>query len=211
MSDIAVTPMLRLSGEERRAEIVDAVLRLSAERSPGLITTAEIARALSLSQGALFKHFPRKEDIWLAVAERIAESLLATVEQAAQQAASPLAALHGIFMAHVGFVIEHPGAPRFIFHELQRSVDSPVKSRLREMLARYRQILMGLLETAEQQGELAEGTNKSAAASLFLGSIQGLVMQSMLAGSSAAMRQQAEAILPIFERGIRREKSGEAA
>ena len=201
----------RLSGEVRRAEIIDVVLQLSAERSPGLITTAEIANALGLSQGALFKHFPSKETIWLAVAERVAYRLLATIEQAAAQATTPLAALRAVFFAHVGFVIEHPGTPRFIFHELQRAVDSPVKLRLRGMLANYRQLLLRLLEAAAQRGELDEKINQQAAASLFIGSIQGLVMQSMVAASPLAIREQAGAVLAILERGIVRQSTGNAA
>lgn len=201
----------RLSGDARRAEIIDVVLRLSAERSPGLITTAEIAKALGLSQGALFKHFQSKETIWLAVADRVATTLLATIEQAAEQATAPLAALRAIFLAHVGFVIEHPGTPRFIFHELQRAVDSPVKQQLRGMLANYRQLLLRLLEAAAQRGELDEKINQQAAASLFIGSIQGLVMQSMVAGSQLAMREQAVAVLAILERGIARQTTGNAA
>ena len=201
----------RLSGDARRAEIIDVVLRLSAERSPGLITTAEIAKALGLSQGALFKHFQSKETIWLAVADRVATTLLATIEQAAEQATAPLAALRAIFLAHVGFVIEHPGTPRFIFHELQRAVDSPVKLRLRGMLANYRQLLLRLLEAAAQRGELDENINQQAAASLFIGSIQGLVMQSMMVGQQFAMREQAVAVLAILERGIARQTTGNAA
>ena len=201
----------RLSGDARRAEIIDVVLRLSAERSPGLITTAEIAKALGLSQGALFKHFQSKETIWLAVADRVATTLLATIEQAAEQATAPLAALRAIFLAHVGFVIEHPGTPRFIFHELQRAVDSPVKLRLRGMLANYRQLLLRLLEAAAQRGELDESINQQAAASLFIGSIQGLVMQSMMVGQQFAMREQAVAVLAILERGIARQTTGNAA
>jgi TetR/AcrR family transcriptional regulator len=205
-----ITTVPRLSGEARRAEIIDAVLSLSAERSPGLITTAEIAKALGLSQGAIFKHFPSKEDIWLAVAEQVANSLLATIKQAAEQATAPLAALRAVFLAHVGFVIEHPGTPRFIFHELQRAVDSPVKQRLRGMLANYRQLLVRLLEAAAQRGELDEKINQQAAASLFIGSIQGLVMQSMVAGSQLAMREQAVDVLAILERGITRQTTGSA-
>jgi AcrR family transcriptional regulator len=206
-----ITTVPRLSGKARRAEIIDAVLSLSAERSPGLITTAEIAKALGLSQGAIFKHFPSKEDIWLAVAEQVASSLLATIKQAVEQATAPLAGLRAVFLAHVGFVIEHPGTPRFIFHELQRAVDSPVKQCLRSMLASYRQLLMSLLAAATQRGELDENINPQAAASLFIGSIQGLVMQSMVAGSQLAMREQAVAVLAIFERGIAQQNSGEAA
>lgn len=206
-----VSTALRLSGEARRTAIIDAVLGLSAERSPGLITTSDIAGALGLSQGAIFKHFPSKEDIWLAVAERVASSLLMTIERVAAQANSPLAGLRAIFLAHVGFVIERPGAPRFIFHELQRAIDSPVKLRLRGMLADYRQLLMHLLAEAAQHGQVDENINHAAAVSLLIGSIQGLVMQSMVADSQLAMLEQAEAVLAIIERGITRQARGNAA
>jgi TetR/AcrR family transcriptional regulator len=195
----------RLPSETRQVAIIDAVLRLSAARSPGLITTAEIASALGLSQGALFKHFSSKEAIWLAVAERVASGLLETISEAASSAnaaSAPRAALRAIFLAHVGFFIDHPGVPRFIFHELQRETDSPVKQCLRGLLASYRQLLARVLNAAALRGELDERLDHQAAASLFIGSIQGLVMQSMVADNQLGMREQAEAILLILERGI---------
>ena len=194
----------RLSGDERRSAIVDSVLTLSATTSPALISTSDIARAVGLSQGAIFKHFPRKEDIWLAVAESIARRLLTVIEAAASQAAGPMPALRAIFLAHVDFVITHPGAPRFIFHELQQAAETPVKACLRQFMARYRQHLLVMFAQAEADGLLAAEIDPSAAALLFVGSIQGLVMQSMLAGGSGSIGAQAPAILAIFERGIRR-------
>ena len=41
-----------------------------------------------------------------------------------------------------------------------------------------------------------------AAASLFLGGIQGLVIQSMLSGSDAALERQAEAVLDLYLAGL---------
>lgn len=204
MPDDTVSPILRLSGEARRAAIVDVVLDLSASFSPGSITTAAIAREIGLSQGAIFKHFPRKEDIWLAVAESIASRLLAVIEAVPSQSIGPIPALRAIFLAHVDFVIAHPGAPRFIFHELQQAAETPIKACLRQLMGRYRQHLLVLLALAERDGLLVEGIDPSAAALLFVGSIQGLVMQSMLAGGSGSIGTQAPAILAIFERGIRR-------
>ncbi len=59
-------PINRLPTEARQAEIVAAALSLAQHSSPASITTTDLARALGLSQGALFKHFPTKEAIWLA-------------------------------------------------------------------------------------------------------------------------------------------------
>ena len=130
---------VRLPTETRQAEIIVAVLGLAAERSPALITTSDIARAVSLTQGAVFRHFPSKDAIWLAVMEWVERNLMSSLETAAQEAADPLAALQAVFTAHVGFVVRHPGVPRVIFNELQLPDDTPLKNSVRGILERYRQ------------------------------------------------------------------------
>jgi TetR/AcrR family transcriptional regulator len=192
----------RLSTEERRAEIVAAALRLAQLHSPGLITTTDMAQAVGLTQGALFKHFASKEAIWLAAMGWVRTNLLADLKAGASASDQPLQALGAMFRAHVGFVVAHPGVPRLIFHELQRPEDSPIKQEVRELLVAYRQLLRQLLDTAAAQGLLRPGLDQDAAASLFIGLMQGLVMQSMLTGQVQAMTPQAAAVLPVFFNGI---------
>ena len=192
----------RLPTEERQAEIVAAALRLARELSPALITTSDIAAAVGVTQGAVFKHFPTKDAIWLAAMAGVRERLLLALEQAAQSAPSPLDALAAVFRAHVAFVVAQPGVPRLIFHELQRPSDSPVKQEVRALLQSYRKLLLDLLEAAVQQGQAPATLDKSAAATLFVGIVQGLVMQSMLSGKPAAMKAEAERVFALYLRGI---------
>lgn len=192
----------RLPTEERRAQIVAAALRLAQAHSPGLITTTDIAQAVGITQGAVFKHFASKEVIWLAAMNWVRTHLLAELTAGAAASTHPLQALASMFRAHVGFVVAHPGVPRLIFHELQRPEDSPIKQEVRDLLVAYRQLLRRLLDAATAQGLLRPGLDQDAAASLFIGLMQGLVMQSMLTGQVQAMTAQAEAVLPIFFNGI---------
>jgi len=193
-----------LPADERRAVTVEAVIALAAEQNPGEITTAAIARHMGLTQGALFRHFPSKDAILQAVMEWVAERLLARVDKAAQAAASPLAALEAIFMAHIDFIAQHPGVPRMLFGELQRAGDTPAKMMARTMLDRYGKRLSALIEQGKAQGELAAEANTAAAATLFIGAIQGLVMQSLLAGNTGQMRTGAPGAFAIYRRGIER-------
>jgi TetR/AcrR family transcriptional regulator len=142
----------RLPTEERQADIVAATLRLARDVSPALITTSDIAAAVGVTQGALFKHFPTKDAIWLAAMQWIRARLLAAVEAAANSAPDPLDALRAVFRAHVAFVTDHPGVPRFIFHELQQPADSPVKQEVRAVLQSYQKLLMRLFAAGTQQG-----------------------------------------------------------
>ncbi|MFZ1682105.1 MAG: helix-turn-helix domain-containing protein, partial [Rhizobiaceae bacterium] len=74
----------RLPAEARKAEIVLAALRLVDEAGPDALTTEKIAVAIGLTQPALFRHFPRKELIWTAVAERLAGDMATTRAEAAR-------------------------------------------------------------------------------------------------------------------------------
>ncbi len=192
-----------LPAEERRAVTVETVIELAAEQNPSVITTAAIAKRMGLTQGALFRHFPNKDAILKAVMEWVAERLLSRVDKAVEGVSSPLAALEAMFMAHVAFVSEHPGIPRLLFGELQRAEVSPAKRMAQTLIQRYGERLHKLIEEGKAQGELDAALNVEAAAGLFIGTIQGLVMQSLLAGDLKRMRDDAPGIFAIYCRGIR--------
>ena len=192
-----------LPAETRRAVTVEAVIELAAERDPGEITTAAIASHMKLTQGALFRHFPSKDAIWEAVMEWVAERLLARVDRAAALAASPVAALQAIFLAHADFVAEHPGVPRMLFGELQRAEATPAKRLARTLLERYGERIRRLLEAGKAAGEVSVALDIDAAATLFVGTLQGLIMQSMLAGDLLRIRRDAPRVFAIYLAGIR--------
>lgn len=193
-----------LPAAERRAVTVEAVVELAAEQNPRDITTAAIAERMGLTQGALFRHFPTKDAILESVMGWVAERLLARIDKAATGAPSPLAALEAMFMAHIEFVSEHPGVPRILFGELQRPGDTLPKKLVQTLIHRYGQRLQHQLEAGKTQGELDAGLDAEAASIAFVGAVQGLVMQSLLAGDVARMRGDATGVFAIYRRGIRK-------
>ena len=192
-----------LPADERRAVTVEAVIALAGKQNPSDITTAAIAQQMGLTQGALFRHFPNKDAILLAVMEWVAERLLGRVDKAIEAAPSPIAALEAAFMAHIDFVVKHPGVPRILFGELQREEVSPAKLVVRRLIRDYSSRLKRLVEDGKARGELAADLDVDAATTLFIGSIQGLVMQSLIAGSAKAIRASAPGVFAVYRRGIR--------
>lgn len=192
----------RLSTEERQAEIVTAVLRLARDTSPALITTTDIASAVGLTQGAVFKHFPTKDAIWVAAVQWVRGELMRSLRTAAAEAPTPLDGLSDMFRTHVEFVVAHPGVPRLIFNELQQPADSATKQEVRGMLQGYRKLLFDTLEQAVAQRQVVADLDREAAATTFVGLIQGLVMQAMLAGRPATMRTQADRVFALYLRSL---------
>ena len=191
-----------LPADERRAATVEAVVDLAAEQNPSDITTTAIAQRMGLTQGALFRHFPTKDAILQAVMSWVTERLLARVDKAAEGTTSPVAALEAVFMTHIDFVSEHPGVPRMLFGELQRPGETLPKRMVQTLIQHYGERLHRLLEAGKAQGELDAGLDVDAAAVLFIGAIQGLVMQSLLAGKVCRIRRDAPAVFAIYRRGI---------
>lgn len=192
----------KLAADERRALTVETVITLSAEQNPSEITTTAIAKRMGVTQGALFKHFPTKDAILESVMEWVAERLLLRIDDAAHSASSVMATLEAIFMAHIEFVAEHPGVPRILFGELQRAEQTAPKRVAQMLIRRYSERLRRQFEQGKQRGELPTGLDNEAAATLFIGTIQGLVMQSLLAGDAERIRRDAPGVFAIFRRGI---------
>ena len=193
-------PSTRLPAAERRLLTVDTVIDLAAEESPDRITTEQIAQRMGITQGALFRHFPSKEAIWEAVMGQVAERLLERVERAAREAGNIGDALQAIFMAHVRFVAEHPGVPRILFGELQRPETTPARHVARMLVRHYGEHLQGLIRQGQERGELAADIAPQAAAALFIGTIQGLVMQTLLEGDTRALLQRAPTAFALLRR-----------
>ena len=202
-SPAPATPRHRLSTAARQREIVATVLALARERGPDAITTQAIADRMGLTQGAVFRHFPDKEAIWLAVFTWVRESLGAAFADAVRNADSPLAKIEGAFLAHVAFIAANPGVPRVMFHELQYPGDSPVRTDVRTMITAYRQRLTQLFAQAKAAGELSPDLDTALASMLFIGAVQGLVIQASLAGDEAAMVRRARKLLPLLLDGYR--------
>ena len=193
-----------LPAETRREVTVEAVIDLAGSMNPGDITTAAIARHMQLTQGALFRHFPSKDAIWQAVMKWGAERLMARIDKAAEGVASPVEALQFMFLAHIDFVAKHPGAPRMLFGELQATKVTPARRMAREMMVQYARRLHDLLDAGKTQGELDPDLDSEAAATLFIGTIQGLVLQSLICGDLNRMRADAPRAFAIYRRGIAR-------
>lgn len=192
----------RLPAAERRRDVVAAVIDLACNSGPEGITTEAIADRIGLTQGALFRHFPDKSAMWLAVFDWVQDELGAVVDRAFAAGGEPLVILKRVFHAHVGFVAQHPGVPRILFHELQRPADSAFHQRVRSMVGGYRQRLCSLLKDAKRSGQLPAGLDEEAAAVLFIGTVQGLVVQSTLFRGEAGMQSAAKRIFPLLLHGL---------
>lgn len=194
-----------LKSGERQAATIDSVLELAGESNPSDITTSQIAEKMGVTQGAIFRHFPTKSAIWSAVMDSVSRRLLGRVEEAAAEHADPIEALRAMFTAHVQFVAAHPGVPRIVFGELQRRGDTVAKTAVRKLLSRYAVVIEMQVKRGQAMGLIRRDLDPPALASLYIGTVQGLVIRAMLDGEAIDLTTLAPSLFDLIEHAIRSE------
>lgn len=197
------TTKKRLSSEERQSEIIRVTMELAADKGMDNVTTQDMADAMQLTQGSIFRHFATKDDIWIAVIEWIRDRLMKVLDKAASDASDPLNAVERMFFAHITFIGKHPAIPRLMFSELQRKKNGTMRRLMQELLSGYEAKISDLLEAAKTQSLVSGDLDSQSAAVLYIGMIQGLVMQSSIFSGKRTLRSEAERIFPLFLHGIK--------
>ena len=170
---LILLPMtLRKTADSRRREIADAALKVIAEQGLARFTSKAIAREVGVSDAALFRHFATKEDIVLAVIDRVEEILFADFPPAGSD---PIERLGLFFRRRIAVIRESPGVASLVGSE-QLSQAAPPEGvvRVAEFRQRSRLFVRSCLVEAHRDGLLAEGVGPEEAVVLVLGALLAL-------------------------------------
>lgn len=128
----------------RRDQILDAAGALFAERGPAAVSMDRVRRAAGASNGSLFHHFPRREDLLAALYLRTLGHYHAAIGRvlARAPAAGAEATVRSLVRAHLRWVERHRDQARLL-HEMRWSEDiasarSDLAAMNRAMFARVR-------------------------------------------------------------------------
>lgn len=189
-----------MSADKRRDTIVQAALELAAKRGIDRVTTQDMAGAMGLTQGAIFRHFATKDEIWLAVVDWIRNQVGQNLSRIADD--DPLAALEKLFLAQTGFIAQYPAIPRLMFTDLIHTENAAIKQLIQGMVTGFEDRVAGLLRLAKESGAVAPDLDEYSAATLFLGMIQGLAVQAAMFGPKRGIAGQAKKVFPLFLNGV---------
>src|SRR6185503_15543174 len=96
----------RLRSSARREELIGVAANLFGSRGYYPVTVDDIGDAVGLTGPALYRHFPSKEALLVAVFDHVIEQWTDRVREAVAGSPDPATALQNIVHLHVGFSIE---------------------------------------------------------------------------------------------------------
>lgn len=98
--------------QARRSELIAAVIAVVSEHGPS-VGMDDIAAASGIAKPVFYRYFSDKSDLFLAVGQAVAGSVVARTTAAIDQARSPRAKLEAGIGAYVASIEANPGLYRF--------------------------------------------------------------------------------------------------
>lgn len=194
--------MARPRSGERRAEILQVLARMLQEQAGEHITTAELARAVGVSEAALYRHFPSKAKMFESLIEFIEESVFTRITRILAEESQRDARLQQILTLVLGFADKNPGMARL----LQGGVLTGETERLRVRISQFYDRIETQLRQILREGEVAGGPRLAVneTAQLLLAFLEGRIAQYVRSGFTASPVEGWEKQWELLGRGALR-------
>ena len=193
---------VRKSAATRKTEIIDAILHLADKLGPDRLTTETIAKAVGLTQPAIFRHFPRKQDLWEAVAARVGSMMEAGWNKAQSGDAPATARIRALVGAQLQLIQATPAIPAILFSRELHTKNEGLRNAFFGLMSRFHRLIAGLVAQACAAGEWADDLDSDDAAFLIIGLVQGLAVRWSISGRNFDLTDQGNRLLDLQLKGF---------
>lgn len=183
--------------EKRKVDIITAVLKLVDRVGVAGVTTKRIAREVGVVEGALYKHFNSKNEIFHRLLEVSAQQLHEKFKEMAGRGLDAATWLAEWFGFVISYLEDFPGIYRILFSDALYAED-------RELFGKFKSITDDLRERAEaamragmEQKLFRPDLDPGVAAIMFLGLVHiSFTLWSIFDGRRRSLREVAR---PLFD------------
>ena len=192
----------RYPTDSRKQQIVETVLGLIAAHGTEAVSAQLIADTIGVTQPAVFRHFPTKEAIWLAVMDWL-EQRLVTIHSTADDLREPgLIVLSRMFLEHAKLIERYPALAKLVFSDHLRIQYPSLQGRFGKIHKAYMARLLVLVDRAKADGTVTGAVAAKDAAMMFLSLIQGLGFQFAIARLPMKLMAEAGRVLALYLQSI---------
>ncbi len=159
---------------KKRAQILDAASRIFATRVYHLVRMDEVAHAARVGKGTLYRYFPSKEDLYLAIVDEAFGLLIDRLETERAATAPPATALCRMIEAIVETFARHLPSFRLI-HRDEGRLFLRKKEVIRARRAHIAHLLAEVLDRGVESGAFRK-VDRTLAPSMLIGMVWGTTL-----------------------------------
>ena len=182
----------RLPAEDRRRQIIESAREVFASQSFAKVGTADLAKAVGVSEPALYRYFSSKKDLFLATLRSTAPKLLELWQNIASDVEEPLETLWSIGVDYYDHLQSHSGNMRLQFQAISEAHDPEIREALRENFASFVDFVAETLDEGKRRGIVRRDIDSRLMAWQFLGIGLTLDLMHLLGFSSELDRSKME-------------------
>lgn len=192
----------RHSTEVRQKQIIDAARQMIVKYGGEHVTIRRIAKAVGISEAAIYRHFKSKRDILLLLADHIEENLVGDIKVTLTEESSSLSGISAVIRDHISGIEQRHGISHQVIAEIISLGDKKLNRRFFDIVTRYIDRLSELISAGIESGELRQDIDCRVAATQLYGMIQGLVDMWALSNFNFNLVERYEPLWELFSDSI---------
>ena len=138
---------------ERKLQILQVLAQMLEQPSGEKITTAALAKRISVSEAALYRHFASKAQMFEGLIEFIEGSLFGLANKITAEEESGVKQLHAILAMLLGFAEKNPGMTRVLIGDALVNEHERLQARINQLQDRMEATIKQCLRVAVTQGQ----------------------------------------------------------
>ena len=145
----------RMKAKDRRVQLLNSAAHCFAQYGYRGTTTAMIAAEAGISEPIIYRHFATKQDLFIALIEKIADDVFCNWQRATQKASTPLEKLRVLLYNNPATNDPTTASVyQVLFHASTEVSEPAIQQAIREHYQRYVQSLEAIMKEAQEQGQI---------------------------------------------------------
>jgi AcrR family transcriptional regulator len=192
----------RLRHDERREQLMTVATRLFAEYGYDDTTTSQIARAAGVAEPVLYRHFPTKLELFLAIVRAVSRRTIERWQQLAAQENQPQQRLRLIARRIPSQIRRLADAQHVLHGAMAISRDRRVLAAVRDHSRQMERLLISVIAAGQKKGAFRRDRNRNVIARQLIYAGIGYAMIALNVGPAdeQAMEDLANALLAQLEK-----------
>ena len=186
----------------RRRELIDEARKIVASSGMEGLTTKNLARAVGISEGNIYRHFSSKNEILVGLVDEVGEVIEELVRAAEEDATSPLEKLEALLKGHLSSAEQRQRVSFLVIAEVLGNGHPDLRQRMQGVINSYLAKVGEILEDGVRHGQINPECNRDAAAILFFGLIQGAVTLWRFASPDLPPNERYQELWQTYRDGI---------
>jgi len=196
------TTSKRKSTSIRQEQIIEAAQKLILKYGSEHVTIRRIAKEVGISEGAIYRHFKSKSDIFCLLLDNVGENLLGDIEQSIIPEGSIMESLESVLTTEIANIAKRHGMSFQIIAEVISLGDKRLNRQLSDIMSKYLNRVESLLESGVKTGEIRGDIDLEAAAMLFFGMVESLSNYWTLSNYKFSLEDRTRPMWAIFRKAI---------